>query len=290
MNEPTLDDLAARAAELRRQQGISDRDVKPANGAPTAEWLTAVVPNIIADMQRKQAEAEEHAASCTADPCERCERYVCRCGAHVSGVATCPTCSARDAIASRLQPTRDSVPAGLGELDGITAAALAARVALPIERIERALSTPPSRNMLLMGPTRAGKTTLAIAMLYAWVRAERRRRGAIFVAARDLSKARRRYRLGDGEAPLVERALAAPLLLLDDLGQEAEDRDGCISDVIYGRYDSHTPTWITSGIDLPPGTEDDQLRGFAAALAARYDGGFVRRVLETGKPIRLGAR
>lgn len=281
-----LEALAARTAELRRQQGIAPTQPAPAPN----DWLTSVVPNIIAEMQRKQAEAEEHAASCTARPCERCERYVCRCGAHVDGHDRCPMCSARDAVAHRIQPTRDSVPLGFADLDGATTQTLSARVALDPERIGKAIQSPPTRNLLLMGPTRAGKTTLAVAMLFAWVRAEPRRRGALFVASRDLAKARSRYRLGDGEAPLVERMLAAPLVLLDDLGQEANDRDGCISDIVYGRYDTRRPTWITSGIDLPSGTEDDQLRGFAAALASRYDGGFVRRILEAGKPIRLGAR
>jgi DNA replication protein DnaC len=136
-----------------------------------------------------------------------------------------------------------------------------------------------------MGPTGAGKTSLAVAMLDAWVRlVPRKRKGSLFVEAAWLARSRARHKLGDGESPLVAQALSAPLLLLDDLGQEREDRDGCITDVVYGRSNADLPTWVTCGL----ATKDQTLEAFTEALSRRYDGGFVRRIIETGKRVRLG--
>lgn len=84
----------------------------------------------------------------------------------------------------------------------------------------------------------------------------------------------------------MTKALDAPLLLLDDLGQEREDRDGCITDVVYGRSNADLPTWVTCGLS----SKEQTLEAFASQLSRRYDGGFVRRILETGKRVTLGGR
>jgi DNA replication protein DnaC len=159
--------------------------------------------------------------------------------------------------------------------------------------LARGLSNPPSTSLLFMGDTGTGKTTLATAMLDAWVRLQPSvRTGALFVEAGWLSRARARHRLGQ-EAPLVESALAAPLVVLDDLGNEREDRDGCITDLVYGRANADLPTWVTCGL-LPKEAyskpADDQVKAFAEALSRRYDGGFVRRIIENGKRVMLGSK
>ena len=72
--------------------------------------------------------------------------------------------------------------------------------------------------------------------------------GAMFLEAAWLARARARHRLGQGDPPLVTDAMTVPLLLLDDLGQEREDRDGCITDVVYERHNAQLPTWVTCGL------------------------------------------
>jgi DNA replication protein DnaC len=161
----------------------------------------------------------------------------------------------------------------------------AERVKGPLPALLRGIEAPPSTNLLFIGPSGSGKTSLAVAMLDAWVRvAPKERARAMYVEAAWLSRARARHRLGE-ESPLVEACISAPLLVLDDLGSEREDRDGCITDVVYRRHNDDRPIWITCGM-----AKDPTLEAFGELLARRYDGGFVRRVLESGKVVRLGAK
>jgi len=258
----------------------------PSNGG----WLTDVMPAIMA----RQAAAEAHAASCADRPCETCDRHVCHCGAPVDGARECPTCSRESHIATQMRPTIASIPEDLRWAVGNTAAGLRVLssrtgnpcVALPEATIARGLAAPPSQHLHFRGRVGAGKTTLAVAMLAAWVRLDpTRRRGSFLVDASALARARAGHPLGHAEAPLVARALRVPLLVLDDLGHETHDRDNCLSDVVYGRAAASRPTWVTTGL-----VANEDAAHFAAALAAKYDGGFARRIVELGKPIRLGAR
>lgn len=262
-----------------------DRD-KPAdeNGG---DWIRATLGGVLDRMAKLQAEAEAHAASCTDRPCERCSRYVCpRCQAPIDGIKLCLACSEADHRAYLLGTTRESIPRHFRWAIEATPEALRARVQASPEMIRRGLENPPSASLLFMGNTGSGKTSLAVAMLDAWVRLQpSKRTGALFVEAGWLSRARARHKLGE-EAPLVAQALSCPLLVLDDLGSEREDRDGCITDVIYGRTNADLPTWVTCGLAQGEST----IEAFAAVLAKRYDGGFVRRILEHGKRVTLGVK
>lgn len=111
-----------------------------------------------------------------------------------------------------------------------------------------------------VGGAGSGKTTLACACL------RERLDGGLFVSAISLGLARAQARLGDGEPALVERAIAAPLLLLDDVGQEPKVASSAVKDVIFARYDADLPTWVTTGL-----TSEE--------LVALYGDGFVRRVV-----------
>jgi len=245
------------------------------------EWLRSSMPDLLA----KRAEAEAHEATCTDRPCARCERYVCGCGAPAEGAKQCNLCAMREVLAKDIGLTRKSVPARFQWALDASVDLLATRVQGDRAALSRGILAPPSAGLLFMGPSGSGKTSLAVAMLGAWVKSDTgRRRGSVFVEASVLSRARARFRLGAGEAPLVEQCLSAPLLLLDDLGQEREDRDGCITDVVYGRSNADLPTWVTCGLT----TQDQTLEAFAAKLSARYDGGFVRRMIEIGKRVQLG--
>lgn len=264
-----------------------DEPWDPSGGA----WVSQSLGGILERMKAQQADAEAHAASCTDRPCERCGRYVCRlCKQPVDGAKTCRACDEADYRTHRLKPTRDSIPSHFRWALDATPEKLRGRVQANAETIRRGLEAPPSTSLLFIGPSGTGKTSLAVAMLDVWVRLEPgKRSGARFVEAGWLARARARHRLGE-EAPLVENALQAPLLVLDDLGCEREDRDGCITDVIYGRSNADLPTWVTCGLqpEAKPKDAEEALQLFAAVLAKRYDGGFVRRILETGKRVQLG--
>jgi hypothetical protein len=125
------------------------------------------------------------------------------------------------------------------------------------------------------GTSRAGKTSLAIAMLRAWV--AKHERAAMFVAAHRLGVARIQHPAGHGEAELVEAAMKAPLILLDDLGSERDFPTNPIPDVIVERHAQDLPTWVTTGLPREP-------------LVARYGAGVVARLFERARVIHVGAR
>ncbi len=93
-------------------------------------------------------------------------------------------------------------------------------------------------------------------------------RAAAFVPAVDLGVARQQHGLGEGEPRRVLQAMAAPLLVLDDVGQEVEIGIPVVAHVLQRRYDHVKATVATSGLTV------DQ-------LVARYGSGVARRLLET---------
>jgi DNA replication protein DnaC len=118
----------------------------------------------------------------------------------------------------------------------------------------------------LLGPAAAGKTSLAVAIAHAWARVHAR--PAVFLAAVDLGVARQQHGLGDGDPRIVRDAMNAPLLVLDDLGQEAEFGSPVVAHVIQHRYDRVRPTIATSGLTVEQ-------------LVSRYGAGVARRLIET---------
>jgi hypothetical protein len=124
-----------------------------------------------------------------------------------------------------------------------------------------------------VGTSRTGKTSLAVAMLRAWVAKYERR--AMFAAAHRLGVARIQHPAGHGEAPLVEAAIDAPLVLLDDLGSERDFPTNPIADVIFERHARDLPTWVTTGLPRD-------------ALVARYGAGVMARLFERARVIQVG--
>lgn len=119
--------------------------------------------------------------------------------------------------------------------------------------------------LTFMGPSGAGKTTLACAALPTYVR--ERGGSPMFVAARELAQARALHSLGDGEPALVERAMRADVLILDDLGIEEHATRSAVPDVIDERYDRQLVTWVTTGLTVE-------------AITQRYGAGRARRIFE----------
>lgn len=129
-----------------------------------------------------------------------------------------------------------------------------------------------AERVCFVGGAGAGKTSLACACL------RERLDGGLFVSAIALGLARAQAKLGDGEPKLVEQALAAPLLLLDDVGQEPKLTPNAVKGVVFGRYDADLPTWVTTGLT-------------SQELVAAYGDGFLRRIAGDGAlVVRMGVR
>jgi hypothetical protein len=125
----------------------------------------------------------------------------------------------------------------------------------------------------VMGSSRAGKTSLAVAMLRAWV--SKYGRVAMFVPAHRLGVARLQHAAGHGEPEVVETAMRVPLVLLDDVGSERDFPTNPIPDVIFERHAQDLPTWVTTGL-----TREQ--------LVKRYGLGVVARVFERARVIHVG--
>lgn len=121
-----------------------------------------------------------------------------------------------------------------------------------------------TRSALLLGPSKIGKSTACALALRRHVAAGGQV-AAVWDYARALANVARLHPLGAGEAPELERARRAELLILDDLGLEKDP--GEIVDVLHARYEAGLVTWTTSGLSL------DELR-------QRYGEALVRRLVE----------
>lgn len=143
---------------------------------------------------------------------------------------------------------------------------------------------PIAKRVVFLGPAAAGKTTLAIALLRARLEeliisetlagesdAEVLARSCRFGAAHRLGVARLAAHADPGE---IQAAMRAPVLLLDDLGSDAEIGSNPIPNIIAERHSEERVTWITTGL-----TPDE--------IAARYGGGTARRVFEDAECVRL---
>lgn len=145
-----------------------------------------------------------------------------------------------------------------------------------------ALRHGETATVLLAGPSGTGKSTLASAMFHDLVErmcrsAERAiekspskafRWTALWMPAKKLALARSQYRLGSGEAPEVERAIAADVLVVDDLGRgDPPERVGALIDVLDERDAHQRTTIVTTGLRYHQ-------------LVARYDDGTARRLTE----------
>ncbi len=142
-----------------------------------------------------------------------------------------------------------------------------AKVAGPLaDIIERVLG---ATRVVFYGSAATGKTSLATACL------RKRLPKGMFVSSLRLGTARIQHAAGGGEAPLVQRAMRAKLLLLDDFGQEGQTSTNAVRDIIFERHDLDLPTWITTAFKT-------------SELAKFYGDGVARRISEGAYVVSMG--
>lgn len=120
----------------------------------------------------------------------------------------------------------------------------------------------PGPAVVFYGQAGSGKTSLAVACL-------REVPGGMMVHAGALGRARIEHQAGQGEAPLIRRAMQARVLLIDDLGQDKSTQVSAVEDVINVRHDAELATWVTTGLT-------------SRQVEERYGAGVRRRLTERG--------
>ena len=212
---------------------------------------------------------------------------------HLSGMWPTAPAIQHEACRQRLEDEEDERQRAKWQLEGRVAIVEAAMATVPPRyrwasfsapelqqrvknkaAIERARQAISKRGVVLFGTAGSGKTVLACCMIRAVAdavltvdeQAERLLRGALFVGAYDLAKSRLENPLGKGEAKLVEQAMHASLLVIDDVGLERMRSTG-IEEVLHHRHAEELPTWITTFLGVK-------------ALSERYGDGIARRICE----------
>jgi DNA replication protein DnaC len=250
------------------------------------DFFDVLPPELRADLERhRQAEAVrlEHAATCKAEYCATCRRV--RCGAEAcSALAVVDgRCAEHDRLrreAERAAHLDELVTAQLPEAfreASLGAAWLSALVGPAALAQARAIvGTAPRGGLfstkgwatIYASRTGAGKTSLAAAMVR-----ERGRRDVLWTTARTLATAGAYAKLGE-EPALLASARRAGLLVIDELGTEADRFGSQVAETIMDRHDLGRTVWVTTPL---PGE----------ALSARYGSGLVRRLSENGEIVRL---
>jgi DNA replication protein DnaC len=142
---------------------------------------------------------------------------------------------------------------------------------------------PSDGSVVACGPSGCGKTTALVCMMTraldeAWAAADPKHwvARACWTNAHVLARARREHRLGLGDAPLVDNATHASVLVIDELGFEPQGET--LFEVIDSRYCAGLSTIVTTGLHIDPEPSGQSLR-------QRYGDAFVRRLLENGSRI-----
>lgn len=128
----------------------------------------------------------------------------------------------------------------------------------------------PALNLVLLGPTGAGKSVLATHLA---VHAVIEGKGMCWASAIEIGASRRDA--GLGRTPeILDDAKRAGVLLLDDLGQEDNIGRQVVNELMHERYDDSKPTVITTGFD-------------SEWVAERYGAQLARRVFEMSFVLKM---
>lgn len=141
---------------------------------------------------------------------------------------------------------------------------------------------------LVCGPTGLGKSVAGIAAvrrIHGISRADMnalwdvdaRSHSVGWVRAFDMANARLSHGLGKGESPLVQEAIDADFLVMDDIGWESKraGADDVVVEVIAARYDAGRITYATTGLNYEQ-------------IESRYGEAVIRRLCQSrGLPGRV---
>lgn len=213
--------------------------------------------------------------------CERCDREL------TTSVCVCDKCAQVQLVerrAAALARARNSIP---DTFRGVRLAQLAKPVGKASSELIRGAfdalrgETP---TVTLTGPTRAGKTTIACAMLNEVIAAGAemgceqktldRARFAHFGDAVDLAMQRKEHRLGNGTPGDLLRAKNASVLVIDEFGRE-DRSDMDVAKLIHQRHRECRLTIVTTWMDR-------------AGVAKAYDGGTATRLFTNSILFELG--
>lgn len=209
--------------------------------------------------------------------------FRCRCGVAIDHWGACDPCAIAAARADhdrRMAPARESIPEAFrwatfapGE-----SALLAERVHPASIRRVASLRPPLPRGVALVGPSEAGKTSLACALLRRIHDTAKptspsfvvdAARSARFVAARDLDAAftkSKAFKTDAGAAALLEMARSVALLVIDNV--EPGPLESGVGAVVMDRHDAHRPcTIVTTWMSFDESSK-------------AYGGGWARRAYE----------
>ena len=153
-------------------------------------------------------------------------------------------------------------------------------------RAARVAWRPPASCMLI-GPTGVGKTSAAAWWFrrLVWLGGKAPHGpdddrsaldtalGLVWAHVPTLERQRGEWPLGRGECPELRDAERASVLFLDELGWEREPQ--WLAVLLDARYSARRPVFVTSSLT-------------SAALAKRYPGAVMRRIVESGEGFVLG--
>lgn len=197
----------------------------------------------------------------------KCDHACGRCGAAIVHAGHCLECTdAQRTLRDAVRATRSSMPERFAWATDLNAPELPERVDPAALAQARTLDLQCLDRVTLLGSAGDGKSSLAVALANAWTHANAR--PSMFVEAADLGVSRQQHGLGAGEAPLVRHAMGATLLLVDDLGLDADAGMTVVAHVLHRRYARTRPTIVATGLTVEQ-------------LAKRYGAGVTRRLIET---------
>lgn len=215
-------------------------------------------------------------------PCPRCARPLCVFKGGKGRSRQCEFCERadleRESRARKVATGNHSIPDGYAWAD-FDLAELPAGPAL-VQRAREAIEHG-IRGAVFVGHSSLGKTSLAIAMMRAWM--ARSGQTAIFVHAHRLGKARAQHRLGKGEAEEVDLSLSAPLLLIDELRDDRFTSSSAVYDVVQERHADGLPTWVTTGLGA-------NAKEAHARIVEIYGDGTARRLFEGARVFDFSKR
>lgn len=226
--------------------------------------LSEIAPAIQAELDAHNEAMAKHREVCREEFCEQCGRHRPR---------KVFTDDDNPFLTSDRQTAIGNIPRAFADAK-LGAEWLIALVGA--ETVQRAMVSLAMKRLAFIGPPGAGKTSLAAAMYRASIEASKRPRFHRWTSSHALAKARAITSLG-GEAPEVDKALHAELLLIDELGGEDARHASAVAEVLYERHAENRATWITTGVS-------------PKVIADRYGGGIARRVFEGTEVFRLGGK